>query len=239
MDICVTGISRGLGLSLAKYLSLSGNSVHGTVRDRSMIAPLQSDLGENVTISTVDVRSDESVREWSAGMVPDVVILNASMKTEDMLVDGLDAEIARDMIDTNLMGALRCVDAFLPSFLTRGRGIFVLIASTTALRPAAASASYSASKAGIAMAFRALRMRYVKQGIRFKIVYLGPMATEMWEGKKGWLVASSEQVAKRVVRFIDERKDDLYYPVVSTWLLRLSRWVPDRVFAGVSGRMLK
>jgi len=89
------------------------------------------------------------------------------------------------------------------------------------------------------MAFRSLRARYRGTGVRFKTVLLGPIQTEMWEGKKiPLLIPPPERAARAIARFLPSPRHTLYYPSFTTTLLRLSSWLPDPVFSAASKLLL-
>lgn len=244
MNICVTGASRGLGRALCCKLTENGHKVWGIARsDEELRATQQACVTGGCRMSQVDLTDMSAIRQWQAAMkeadfLPDIFILNASVQLEDMQ-DGYDHQRGMTVLRTNLEGSLACVEAFLPTFLAKKRGSFVAIASTAVLRPSVRSASYSASKAGIAMAFRSLRLRYQSAGIRFATVILGPIRTDMWEGRKSVLVPSTDRAADAIAAFVTSNSALLYYPRISTWLLRLSLRLPDRVFARLSTAFLK
>jgi uncharacterized protein len=243
MDICVTGASHGLGSQLCKQLAADGHRVWGVARDEQALHALRDELGDACRVSVVDMRSDASVTSWmremqAAGFRPEVAILSASIKADDM-GEAFDFKTAHEVIDTNLLGVLRCVEGLLPGFLAHGRGTFMLIASTATLRPTVRACSYCASKAGAAMAFRALSQHFGSSALRFKTVYLGPMSTRMWDGRDSWLVASPQAVARRIARFMHDKRQTLFYPWLATMLLRVSLWLPDSVFVWVNRRILK
>ena len=107
---------------------------------------------------------------------------------------------------------------------------------TAPLRP---RSPYAASKAGASMAFRSLDLRYAKRGVRFKVATLGPIQTAMWEGRHSMLVPSSASAAKALAGFLSSDKASLYFPFITTTLLRLSLWLPDAFFALVSRKLLQ
>ena len=241
MNICITGVSKGLGLSLSQSFVHAGHAVWGVARTPPASAHLPA---ERYRSSVVDVSSPDDVARWrremtDAGFVPDVLVLNASIQDDDLAPAGYDHQLGHRTLSINLDGALACVAAFLPDFLKRAAGMFLFVNSTVALRPSVRSAAYAASKAGLAMACRTLRLAYAPRGVRFKMVTLGPLRTAMWEGRESWLVPSPERAAARIARFVQEGGDDLYYPALSTALLRLSLPLPDRWFAAVSAKVLK
>jgi NAD(P)-dependent dehydrogenase (short-subunit alcohol dehydrogenase family) len=198
---------------------------------------------QNGRFSIVDIVNLSSIAHWKeemrqAAWTPDLVVLNAGIQQDDMR-ESYDHAKGEQVVAVNLQGALACIGAFLPDFLARKGGGFVAITSTAAIRPSVRSAAYAASKAGLAMAFRSFRLRYAKDDVRFSTVFLGPVATEMWEGKKNALVPSVDQAAAALATFICSRKPTLWYPRLSTMLLRLSLWLPDTVFAAISQKLLR
>ena len=190
-----------------------------------------------------DVTDSASLQEWqeemrSRSFAPDCLVLNASILRDD-LGPSYDHETGKAVLRTNLEGALHCIALFLPAFLERGSGSIIAIGSTAMLRPSVRSAAYAASKAGLALAMRSLRLRYGQQGIRFEQALLGPIDTEMWEGKRGILVPSPSRAARAIAGFISSKRATLYYPRISTALLRASLWLPDAAFASASNRLFK
>lgn len=238
MNICITGSSRGLGRALADHLSQNGHEVRGLARTNQATEPATW----KQVIGTI--ADEASLKAWHDSMraenfQPDVVVLNASIMPNDMQSTSLDTAASKQTIDTNLTGTLQTIATFLPEMIARSKGTFVLIASTAAIRPSQKSASYSAAKAGMMMAMRSLQSRYGSQGICFKTVILGPIATDMWEGKRTGLVPSVDQAANIIAKFALTDRKTLWYPFLSTTLLRLSTWLPDSVFAFVSEKLMK
>ncbi len=244
MDICVTGASKGLGFALTTAFLGCGHRVWAVARTTESLLELEKQSGGKLFVSRVDISSDQSVQEWSAairerGFKSEIVVLNASVQKDDVSDDALDVAKSAQNIEVNLIGTLRCVSAFLPLMLTVKRGSFIAISSTVCLRPSVRSVGYGASKAGLEMAFRALRLKHAASGIRFASVILGPISTEMWEGKQSPFVPSPKKAAGVIVPFALSGGTHLYFPWLSTTLLRLSLWLPDRLFAFVSGKVLK
>ena len=243
MHICVTGVSRGLGEALTRVLTRQGHQVWGVSRDEQKLKRLAQELPSSLFLwSRVDVGVAASIAAWGAamqtqGFVPDAVVLNASVQIDD-LGELYDGNVAEEVLRVNLIGALRCVELFVPLFQARRRGRIVAIASTSALRPSARSAAYAASKAGLAMAMRSLRLRYSAPDFLFKTVYLGPIATEMWGGKQAhWLVGSPSRAAQAIADFVFSGTSTLYYPFLSTLLLRSTSFLPDRVFSAATAAL--
>lgn len=238
MNIFVTGVSRGIGNALCVALAERGHCIWGISRAKE--SPFDD---KRIQYSYADVRSQESLDRvyqemQSADFLPDTVILNASILHEDKN-DGYDTAAGEETIEINVNGALRCVGLFLPRLLERGRGSFIAVASTSACRPSHRSPSYAASKAAIAMAFRSFRLRFGRRGLAFKIAFLGPVATDMWEGNVSRLVPSPQNAALALAKFCENNRLTLWYPRMSTSLLRMACWMPDTLFERISSALLR
>lgn len=244
MNICCTGISRGLGRALARELLASGHAVWGIAREKDRLQLLEKELASPRFFWTqADVTDHTSLERWKEEMQrcsfnPDCLVLNASIQHDD-LVQSYDHTAGIAILRTNLEGALACVALFLPDFLRKHHGHIIAIGSTVSLRPSLRSAAYSASKAGLCAALRSFRLRYTKEGVRFAQVTLGPIATDMWEGKQSRLVPSPSHAAKAIARFVCSKRETLYYPKITTSLLRISLFLPDSLFAFISSHFLK
>lgn len=243
MRVCVIGASQGLGRVLCERLLEGGHEVWGVARRGEQLRTLKPSARHAFRWTQADITAGEDrvrikTEMDAAGFVPDCVVVNAGIQIDDM-EESYDHVKGAKVLETNLTGALGCVECFLPPMLARKKGSIVAIASTAAFRPSSRSASYAASKAGLAMAFRAFRLRYANTGIRFAVVYLGPMATQMWEGRRSPLVASVDAAAARIASFLSSNASVLHYPFFSTLLLRLSLVCSDRFFSAATRRLLK
>jgi short-subunit dehydrogenase len=244
MKILITGASSGIGRALATKLTEQGHLVWGVARNREKLAELQNTIGPDRFFWSV---CDVSVREQITGalaemeknnFLPDAVVLNAAIFPKDT-----EPEFKKDAFDeaftVNFYGAVNFIDALLPKFIARGSGQFLAVSSTSAFRPSPRGVAYSATKAALALAMRGFDVAYRKKGVAFKTVYLGPIATEMWEGKKNFLVASPEATAAFLCRALEREKRESYFPFLSTTIFRLVSFIPDNLFFKLSGIFFK
>lgn len=250
MKIFITGVSSGIGRETVKLLTSQGHEVWGVARRAELLQSLAAELNSSrFFYSKCDVTNKEDIETTIQLMVgknflPDAVVLNSAVFPKDLQGE-FHYEAFRQTFNTNVLGALIWVEKFLPKFLERGSGKFVAIASTSAFRPDPASASLPASKAALAMAIRGLRLRYEKQGVKFTIVYFGPVATDIvpefrdTRGLGKLLVMKPQAAAKKLNKAIFGKKNDYFFPFFSTWLFRLSLIFPDRLFSAVTKKLKK
>jgi NAD(P)-dependent dehydrogenase (short-subunit alcohol dehydrogenase family) len=88
----------------------------------------------------------------------------------------------RAQVDVNLNSAFIVTKAFLAEMVSRGSGMFFLMASVAAFRAYPAGVAYGASKHGLLGLARALREETRERGIRVTTVMPGATWTPSWHG---------------------------------------------------------
>ncbi|KAJ5707657.1 hypothetical protein N7488_007458 [Penicillium malachiteum] len=73
-------------------------------------------------------------------------------------------------MNVNVRSILNSVAVIVPHFLQQGDGVFVSIASTSAIRPRPGLAWYAASKAAVNVASNGMAIEYGSRGIKFNTV---------------------------------------------------------------------
>lgn len=94
----------------------------------------------------------------------------------------------RAQLEVNLVAPLRLFEDGLE--LVDDGGAMVYLSSTLALRPVRTSAAYSASKAGMVAALRALALAGAARGLRVNAVAPGLVDTDMLAGRDGRALAA-------------------------------------------------
>lgn len=131
----ITGVSRemGLGYETARQLKDAGYTVIVTARDYNAVKPLAEKL--NAIAMSVDITSDESVRELAAAVDNRFgklnVLINNAGGYYDQGGNVLTTEIdfVKQVLDTNLLGAWRMAKAFVPMLEKSGSGRIVNVSS--------------------------------------------------------------------------------------------------------------
>ena len=133
----ITGTSTGIGLTTAVHLARNGYRVFAGMRNTAKREALdEAAAGLPVTIVEMDVTNDDSVQQAveSAGGANaiDVLVNNAGMGGATPL-ELTPMEEHQRMFDTNYFGAIRCIQAVLPSMRERESGCIVNITSMEGL----------------------------------------------------------------------------------------------------------
>ena len=159
--VLITGASDGIGKQAAlDFASLGAMAVILVARTQSKLAELESIIREgkvapevNVVSYSCDVSNKKEVFELARQVIVrfgyvDILINNAGIgiygKVEDQTVEDLES-----VMETNYLGTVYCIKAFLDSMLRRRSGHIVNVASVAASFGVAGLAGYSASKYAI------------------------------------------------------------------------------------------
>ncbi len=180
----VTGGARGIGLATARALSARGVSV--TIVDIHGDAVMQSaaeihdtralGIAADVTDRGAMQRAVAETVERFGGL--DVVVANAGIAPRVATFRAATHESFERVLEVNLMGVYRTVDAALPEIVRR-KGHVVVISSVYAFFNGVGLSSYAMSKAGVEQLGRALRVELVQHGASASVAYFGFIDTEM------------------------------------------------------------
>jgi NAD(P)-dependent dehydrogenase (short-subunit alcohol dehydrogenase family) len=172
--VLITGASRGLGHALAAELHARRYDVVATARNLSDLADL--DASDKVPLDVTDPKSVEAAVA-AAGEL-DVLVNNAGL-TVQAPVEAVPIDVFRSVIETNLFGPLRLMQAFLPGMRQRGRGTIVNVSSGGVRSAPPLQGPYSASKAALELLSETLRKELEPFGVRVLVISAGGIRTEM------------------------------------------------------------
>lgn len=185
-SVLITGTSRGIGLATALALGRAGHTVYATMRnpDRS---PELADTAEKerlpIRIWAMDVDSDSSVAETirsiqtKSGSI-DVLVNNAGREAGGS-IEELPLSECRAVMETNYFGAIRCIQAVLPSMRSRRSGRIINITSVAGRVSSPPLSAYAASKFALEALSEGLAQEGKMFGIRVAIVEPGVIDTAM------------------------------------------------------------
>jgi NAD(P)-dependent dehydrogenase (short-subunit alcohol dehydrogenase family) len=134
----VTGAGRGIGLEVCRQLAERGMTVVLTARDPEKAkAAAEQLVGEGLDVipKALDVSNNESVRGLAAELEQefgtlDVLVNNAAAYADwSEMASSAHLELAQGVLETNLLGAWRVCQVFLPLIRRSGQGRIVKVSS--------------------------------------------------------------------------------------------------------------
>lgn len=188
--VLVTGASRGIGRAIAVRLAEDGFNIvvhcRGRLDDAHKTAAQVAAAGGVARVLSFDVSAREAVRE---ALETDIaahgayygVVLNAGL-TRDGAFPALTGEDWDAVLRTNLDGFYNVLQPLImPMIRLRRGGRIVAVSSVSGLIGNRGQVNYSASKAGLIGAVKALAIELGKRGITVNAVAPGLIETEMVE----------------------------------------------------------
>jgi 3-oxoacyl-[acyl-carrier protein] reductase len=182
----VVGGSRGIGRAIALRLARSGLDIWLTYhQSHAAAAEVKAQieaLGRVCELLPFDVADYEATRaalkEKTEQRAPDVVVFNAGIARDNMFVWMTKPEWDA-VIGTNLNGFYNVIHTVLFPMLREKRGRIVVISSTSGQIGQAGQVNYSASKAGLIGAVKALAREVGRKNLLVNVVAPGVTETEM------------------------------------------------------------
>jgi short-subunit dehydrogenase len=234
----VTGASSGIGRELAKVLAAQGCKVGLVARRKDELNALALQIreqGGTAGIAPADVGDRqqtlgaiEGIRE-QLGPV-DLLIANAGVGMPTFLKPVNVSDIEK-MVRVNLLGTIYAIEAVLPEMLERGQGQLAAVSSLSAYKGLPGESGYCCTKAAVNSYMEGLRIHLRGKGISVTTICPGFVKTPMTEINKfhmPWLMEADE-AARRIVRAISRRRKVYNFPWQTTFLMKLTRWLPDWV----------
>ncbi|MFA4830103.1 MAG: 3-oxoacyl-ACP reductase FabG [Thermodesulfovibrionales bacterium] len=185
----VIGGSRGIGRAIALRLARSGFDIWLTYKSnheaaRNVKAEIEKS-GSACELIAFDVSSYEETETALGKRVedfsPDVMVYNAGISKDNLLM-WMTKNEWDTVLSTNLDGFFNVTRTILFSMLKAKKGRIVVISSASGQIGQAGQVNYSASKAGLIGAARALAREVGKKNILVNVVAPGFIETDMTEG---------------------------------------------------------
>ncbi|MDD7963053.1 SDR family oxidoreductase [Microbacterium thalli] len=179
--IFIPGATSGIGRALALAFAERGNTVIVGGRRTELIDELRRSHPaiDGVVIDVADAASVQRAADEVLARHPDldtVVAMAGIMAAEDWTSPAGFLASAERTVETNLLGPIRLIGAFIEHLLTRPDATIVTVSSGLAFTPLRVTPSYNATKAAIHMLSESLRLQY--SGTSVDIVELVPPAVQ-------------------------------------------------------------
>jgi NAD(P)-dependent dehydrogenase (short-subunit alcohol dehydrogenase family) len=172
----ITGASRGIGAAVATDLADRGYRVVGTYRSTKPGI-------DNISFVECDVRDPRSVTEAvdrAREVLGEIdIVVNCAGITNDGPLLTQSNENVRDVLDTNLSGAINVARESVSDMMANKWGRLVFVSSVMALWGSPGQVNYAASKSGLIGLARSLAWELGRSGITSNVIMPGLIETDM------------------------------------------------------------
>ena len=231
----ITGVSSGIGRTLAKDLVLKGNEVWGIARRKELLQELSYELKNSGRFfySVADVSQEDDWKQLITEMSqkeyhPDTIIFNAAILKPDLNKD-IHIGLLQETFSVNFFGVIQGIGLLLD--YVKKKTQFLAISSLSAFKGSAIEGiGYPASKAALSIAFESLYLKYKNKFI-FKTLFLGPVAGGVNHFKKpSFFVASEERTAQKIEQCLNKSNEIIYFPWLYFFIMRILKLFPAEVY---------
>jgi 3-oxoacyl-[acyl-carrier protein] reductase len=185
----VTGGSRGIGKSICIELAKQGypviinyNSNDQAANETKQIIENEGGVAEVLKFDVSDPEAvDNSLEKWSdehEGKIIEVLVNNAGIRKDNLMMFMQNVEWSR-IIEIHLSGFFYVTRRLLKDMLTNRYGRIVNVVSLSGIKGLPGQTNYSAAKAGIIGASKALAQEVGKRNVTVNCVAPGFINTEM------------------------------------------------------------
>lgn len=244
--VFLTGASSGIGEALAVALAKRGAIVGLIARRSELLDEISCNCeaaGGKARSFACDVTDAAAVAAAARAFRDefghiDVMIANAGISGKGEDCQNHVPAAVRQVIDTNLMGAVNAIHAVLPAMLERKSGHLVAVSSLAGFRGLRKSAAYSASKAAMTNYFESVRLDVAEKGIDVTIIQPGFIRTPLTAGRENkmpFLMYLDDSIP-HFVKAIERKQRFAAFPWQLATIVRLGRIMPSWLYDRIAGK---
>lgn len=184
----VIGASRGIGRAIAERLAHDGFDIVGTCRSNperfQELEQKVTGLGRSFHALAFDIADRKAAEETLLGYfgdgAPDVLVYNAGINDDDLFAMMTPEQWDR-VLHTNADGFFNCIHPLIMNMMGRRGGRIIAISSISGQTGQPGQVNYSASKAALLGAVKALAREVARKKILVNAVAPGFIDTDMTE----------------------------------------------------------
>ena len=185
--VVITGVSEGIGRSLALAFGESGARVAGSARNSERLYAIESEIsGKGHFFFSSDFSKSDDIQTFHDEAISalggvDILINNVGSIQKLTGFFDLSDEDWQEAFDVNLMSAVRSCRLFSSTLKQSDSARIINITSVAASRPGDVFPHYSAMKAGLCNLTISLARTLAKEKILVNSVSPGPVWSKSWE----------------------------------------------------------
>ena len=241
----VTGASEGIGCALIKQLAAAGWTVAATSRTGKKL----SELAKQETSGAIhpfpgDITLTNKMEmlvaaiEKELGTI-DLAILNAGTHIP-ITGKTFSVESVRELVETNLMGTVNCLNPVLKRFIQRRSGTIAVVSSLAGYRGLPTSAGYGATKAALINMCEALKPELDQFGVSLHLINPGFVKTPLTNKNTFPMpfLITADRAAREILTGLKRSKFEITFPFSFSVIMKFIRIIPDRLFFVFSRKLI-
>ncbi|MDX1637282.1 MAG: SDR family NAD(P)-dependent oxidoreductase [Balneolaceae bacterium] len=186
--ILIVGGSGGIGSACARVFARAGARVVLAARNTKKAESVAKKINDNggeayvISIEVTDLASvSNMVREITEDLGPIDVLINAFGTAIIQPLLDIKPDDARDLIDTNVYGTFLVTQTVVRFMATEKQGQVIMFPGTMGKYVMKNASVYAATKHAVTGFTKSLVEEHRRSGINFTLMYLGGVATPMWD----------------------------------------------------------
>ena len=234
-NIWIIGATNGIGKSLAELFAYQGHNVAISGRDKKRLDELLSSLPnadhinapmDVCNIGQIQKASKAIFNQWNT---VDQVIFLAGIY-QPMKINDLDLNLVKDIIETNLIGAINLTNIILDDLISMGNVQFSFCASVAGNVGLPFSQPYGASKAGLINFVQSLDIEHGRE-IEIRLINPGFVKTRLTDKNefKMPMLISSKRAALLIDKGLKSKKFEIHFPKGFTIIIKLFYFFPHSI----------
>jgi short-subunit dehydrogenase len=237
--ILIIGASSSIAEHCARLFAARGDSLYLVARNQEKLNSLQKDLtvrGATIVMTyLMDANEHQSHRkmldqaETALHGIDTLLIAHGTLSNQKNCEQ--DVELTMHEINTNALSVIALLTHIANRFEAKGHGTIAVISSVAGDRGRGSNYVYGSAKAMLTTFTSGLRQRLYKSNVAVVTIKPGFVDTPMTaEFNKGLLWAKPANVAEKIVKAIDQRKNEVYAPAFWWLVMAIIKAIPASIF---------
>lgn len=199
MNILITGATRGIGKAIAEIgINSIENNIFATGRNEELLKCYKN----YCVCDLATIEGIQKLGEYIQENNIDILINNAGEYLYTPAIEGFDLDKLEDITRLNLEAPLYLISKTIPYMKSKGFGRIINIGSISGVMGEANASLYSATKAGLIGATKALALELAEYGITINTINPGWVDTDLGNAS----CSDSEFSKDEIIECIPQRR---------------------------------
>jgi decaprenylphospho-beta-D-erythro-pentofuranosid-2-ulose 2-reductase len=237
-SVLILGATSAIARATAAAFAARGAALYLASRDLDELQRIAADLrlryDVEVHYGLFDAEAYESHEAFMRSVIEAMQGISGVLLAFGYLGDqqaARDPKLGDKVIASNFTGAASILSYCANYFESRQGGFIIGISSVAGDRGRQSNYVYGAAKGALSLYLQGLRNRLHSSGVRVVTIKPGFVDTAMTYGLPGlFLVASPQEIGKRIVAALDKSSDVVYLPGFWRYIMLIIKLIPEAIF---------